>query len=60
MKTAEDKIPESFKRRMYEDYKNNMKFYGKEKEILSYEVWLKEVLNTKNINNLKKQKLWKH
>ena len=45
--TVEDKIPEGFKRRMYEDYKNNMKFYGKEKEILSYEVWLKEVLKTK-------------
>ena len=42
-----DKIPESFKRRLYEDYKYNMKFFGKEKEILSYEVWLKEVLNTK-------------
>ncbi len=45
--TNSDKIPEGFKRRMYEDYKYNMKFFGKEKEILSYEVWLKEVLNTK-------------
>lgn len=43
----EDLIPEGFKRRMYEDYKHNMKFFGKEKEILSYEVWLKEVINTK-------------
>ena len=45
--TNSDKIPESFKRRLYEDYKYNMKFFGKEKEILPYEVWLKEVLNTK-------------
>lgn len=31
--TNSDKIPESFKRRLYEDYKYIMKFYGKEQEL---------------------------
>ena len=48
--TNSDKIPESFKRRLYEDYKY-MPFLEKEKEILPYEVWLKEVFKYKNINN---------
>lgn len=43
----EDLIPEGFKRRLYEDYKYNMKFYGKEQEIMTYEKWLIEVLNSK-------------
>ena len=52
--TNSDKIPEGFKRRLYEDYKYNMKFYGKEQEIMSYEKWLKEVLSSKNITQKNK------
>lgn len=32
---------------MYEQYKINMKLYGKEKEIEPYRVWLKGVKNVK-------------
>lgn len=36
-----------FYRKMYESYCNNMKFYGKEKEILPFKKWMKEVNNVK-------------
>lgn len=36
-----------FYRKMYESYCINMKFYGKEKEILPFKKWLKEVNNVK-------------
>lgn len=32
-----------FKHGLYEQYKVNMKLYGKEKEIVSYRKWLKEL-----------------
>lgn len=36
-----------FKRDLYEQYKINMKQFGKEKEIVSYRKWLNDVNNTK-------------
>lgn len=36
-----------FKHDLYEQYKINMKQFGKEKEIVSYRKWLKDVNNTK-------------
>lgn len=36
-----------FYRNMYETYCDNMKFYGKEKKILPFKKWLKEVKNVK-------------
>lgn len=36
-----------FKHDLYEQYKINMKQFGKEKEIVSYRQWLKEVNNVK-------------
>lgn len=37
-------------KKLYESYKANMKFYGKEKDILPFRKWVKEV---NNINNIK-------
>lgn len=36
-----------FKHDLYEQYKINMKQFGKENEIVSYRKWLDEVNNTK-------------
>ena len=35
------------KKRLYENYKANMKMYGKEGEISPYNKWVKEVNNVK-------------
>lgn len=45
LRNVKKKIPADFRKRMYENYKANMKFYGK--PILPYKEWLKLVLNTK-------------
>lgn len=34
---------------LYDNYKNNMKFHGKEHDIITYDKWLLEVFNNKHI-----------
>lgn len=51
MKLRKEKkqVPEDFRKQMYENYKANMRFYGK--PISSYKEWLRDVLSIKlNIN----------
>lgn len=45
LRDAKKPIPKNFRKQMYENYKANMRFYGK--PIRPYKEWLKDVLNTK-------------
>lgn len=38
-------ITDDIKRMLYDNYISTMKFYGKEKDIFTYDKWLKEVFN---------------
>lgn len=44
LRNAKKPIPKEFRKQMYENYKANMRFYGK--PIQPYKEWLKEVFNT--------------
>lgn len=50
LRNAKKPIPKELRKQMYENYKANMRFYGK--PVSSYKKWLIDVLNTKTPGKL--------